>query len=107
MQTLISLCLLLLSTLTPAGNANAIAGITSDKPRMPIESLLPVSSYNFHPSNTGLMRKPVMNNNLAIAYQVNSLLIIEKERSFFIGSSSLMVSLENAARFHNLFPALQ
>src|SRR6266850_1469862 len=34
MQMLISRCLLLLSTFTPAGKARAIAGTTSDKPKM-------------------------------------------------------------------------
>ena len=44
MQMLISLCLLLLSTVTPAGRAIEMAGITSLNPRMPRESLLPVTS---------------------------------------------------------------
>ena len=44
MQMLISLCLLLLSIVTPAGSAMEIAGITSLNPRIPRESLLPVTS---------------------------------------------------------------
>lgn len=75
MQTLINRCLLLLSTFTPAGNASNTAGITSLKPRMPIESLLPVTSYNFHPNNTGVIRRPAMNKKRAMTNQKNSRLM--------------------------------
>jgi len=71
-----SLCLLLLSTVTPAGNASAMAGITSDKPRIPSASLLPVTWYNRQPSNTGVIRRPAINNIRARMNQVNSWLII-------------------------------
>src|SRR5574339_408022 len=74
-QMLINLCLLLLSTFTPAGNASNTAGITSLKPRIPMESLLPVISYNFHPNKTGVMRSPAINRKRAMTNQVNSLLI--------------------------------
>ena len=72
MQMLINLCLLLRSTLTPAGNASNTAGITSLKPSMPIESLLPVTSYNFQPNKTGVMRRPAMKRKRAMTKTVNS-----------------------------------
>jgi hypothetical protein len=76
MQILINLCLLLLSTFTPAGSASNTAGITSLNPRMPIESLLPVTSYNFQPNNTGDIRRPAMKRKRAMAKIENSLFII-------------------------------
>jgi len=76
MQILINRCLLLLSTFTPAGNASNTAGITSLKPSRPIESLLPVTSYNFQPSKTGVMRRPAMKRKRAMTNQVNSAFII-------------------------------
>jgi hypothetical protein len=76
MQILINLCLLLLSTFTPAGSASNTAGITSLNPSMPIESLLPVTSYNFQPNNTGDMRSPAMKRKRAMAKTENSLFII-------------------------------
>ena len=75
MQILINLCLLLLSTFTPAGSASNTAGITSLNPRMPIESLLPVTSYNFQPNNTGDMRRPAMKRKRAMTNQKNSRLM--------------------------------
>ena len=88
MQVLINLCLLLLSTFTPAGRANEMAEITSDNPKMPRDNLLPVTWYNLHPNKTGVMRKPAMNKIRAKTNQVNSLLMIVKD--VFIGGSSFM-----------------
>jgi hypothetical protein len=76
MQMLINRCLLLLSTFTPAGNASNTAGITSLKPSMPMESLLPVTSYNFQPNKTGVMRRPAMKRKRAMTKTENSLFII-------------------------------
>src|SRR6476659_5538214 len=76
MQILINLCLVLLSTFTPAGSASNTAGITSLNPSMPMESLLPVTSYNFQPNNTGDMRRQAMKRKRAMANHVNSPLII-------------------------------
>src|SRR5258705_5561316 len=76
MQILINLCLLLQATCTPAGSASNTAGITSLKPSMPIESLLPVTSYNFQPNNTGVIRRPAINKKRAMTNHVNSSLII-------------------------------
>jgi hypothetical protein len=75
MQMLINRCLLLRSTFTPAGNASNTAGITSLKPRMPIESLLPVTSYNFQPNRTGVMRRPAIKRKRAMTNQKNSTLM--------------------------------
>ena len=90
MQMLSNLCLLLLSTFTPAGKARTIAGMTSDSPSIPKESLLPVTWYSRQPRSTGVIRKPAINSIRAIMYQVNSLLITVV-KFFFIGGSSLMV----------------
>lgn len=72
MQMLINLCLLLLSTVTPAGNASKTAGITSLKPRIPMESLLPVISYNFQPNKTGVIRRPAIKRKRAMTKIKNS-----------------------------------
>ena len=77
MQIVMRRCLLLLSTFTPAGNANKTAGITSLKPNAPTESVLPVSSYNFQPKRTGVIRRPAIKKNRETTNQVNSVLIID------------------------------
>ncbi len=114
---MISRCLLLRSTFTPAGNANNTAGITSLNPRTPIESLLPVISYSFHPRRTGVILNPAINKNLAIKNQVNSVLIIVLDliihiflmwdKGFVSRIPHLMATLNNAAHLHNLCPVLQ
>src|SRR5215831_13269345 len=116
MQMLINRCLLDLSTFTPAGSANEMAAITSDKPSMPRESLLLVISYNLHPSRTGLILSPAINKMRAITNQVNSLLIIMSDlflpanSPFFIPCSLfiiLTVVSNNAGLHDNLSPAHQ
>ena len=82
MQTLSNFLLLLLSTLTPAGSAKLMAEITSDKPRMPNESLLPVIWYNLQPNRTGVIRNPAMNKMRAAMNQVNSMFRITEPRFF-------------------------
>ena len=108
MQILINLCLLLLSTFTPAGSASNTAGITSLNPRMPIESLLPVTSYSFHPSNTGDMRRPAIKRKRATINQENSQfrttinLILKRLR----GNYGLIFLLCNLLNCNDLAPKL-
>jgi len=89
-QILRSLCLLLLSTFTPAGKAKETAEITSDKPRMPRDNLLPVTWYNLQPNNTGVIRRPAIKRIRVVMNQVNSLLMIV-ENSFFIKVFSFII----------------
>lgn len=85
MQIEISRCLLLWSTRTPAGKASRIAGITSLNPSIPSASLLPVISYNCHPINTGVIRRPAINKSLTRIKRVNSRLMMIWEKGFFNG----------------------
>jgi hypothetical protein len=63
------------STLTPAGSANNMAGMTSLNPTNPKTSLLSVNKYRYQPSNTGTVFMPMVKHNLVTKKSVNSLLI--------------------------------
>ena len=113
---LINLCLLLLSTCTPAGKASKTAGITSLNPRMPMESLLPVISYNFQPNKTGVMRRPAIKRKRAMTNQKNSrlmrgcflnrLMVLFANWQLSTGNCVMAMS-GNAVPLHSLFPMLR
>jgi hypothetical protein len=56
--------LALVSTLTPAGKAKTMAGMTSLNPSNPNANLLSVSSYKYQPKRTGTIFIPIVNMSL-------------------------------------------